>query len=57
MPKLRDGGRKLDGKSILYISPAMARRVDRERSILGIELKEPKIGRSGRGGTGSVSKT
>jgi hypothetical protein len=30
----------------------MTRRVDRERSILGTELEEPKIGRSGRGGDG-----
>ena len=30
----------------------MARRVDRERSILGTELEEPKIGRSGREGRG-----
>jgi hypothetical protein len=30
----------------------MARRVDRERSILGTELKEPKISRSGREGRG-----
>jgi hypothetical protein len=44
---------------VYYISPAMARRVDRERSILGTELEEPKIGRSGREGRGrgSVSKT
>ena len=36
----------------------MARRVDRERSILGTELEEPKIGRSGRGreGDGGVCR-
>jgi len=40
----------LSGK--ISISPAMARRVDRERSILGTELEEPKIGRSEREGRG-----
>jgi hypothetical protein len=54
--KLRDGGPKPDGNSILYIPPAMARKVDRKRSILGTELEEPEIGRSGRG-RGSLSKT
>jgi hypothetical protein len=58
-PKLRDGGRegregrKPDGNSILYIPPTMACRVDRERSILGTELEEPKlVAREGEG-TGS----
>jgi hypothetical protein len=30
----------------------MTRKVERERSILGTELEEPKIRRSGRGGDG-----
>ena len=34
----RREGRKPDGNSILYIPPAMTRRVDRERSNLGTEL-------------------
>jgi len=62
-PKLRDGGRegredrKPDGNSILYIPPAMTRRVDRERSIFGTELEEPKVvARGGEGGDGGVSK-
>jgi hypothetical protein len=42
-----------------FIPPAMTRKVDRERSILGTELEEPKlVARGGDGeGTGSVLKT
>jgi hypothetical protein len=41
-----------------YIPPAMTRRVDRERSILGTELEEPKkVAPGGGEGKGSASKT
>ena len=32
----------MDENIILYVPSAMTRRVDRERSILGTELEEPK---------------
>jgi hypothetical protein len=38
----------LDENIILYVPSAMTRRVDRERSILGTELEEPKL-REGKG--------
>ena len=53
-PKLRDGGPKPDWNSILYIPPAMTRRVDRGRPILGTELEGPKL--VAQGGDGVCRK-